>query len=128
MIGKHKPKPRDVRRRDAVLALTEDLPGVAITPVGAGHRQFQVGKKTFAYYLYNHHGDGIISICCKSTHARQQELIARDGERYYSPAYLGADGWVGLRIDLPKIDYDEIVDLILAGYRLQAPQKLLVQL
>ena len=29
----------------------------------ASHAAFLVGKKTFAYYLNNHHGDNIISVC-----------------------------------------------------------------
>jgi hypothetical protein len=27
------------------------------------HATFLVRKKTFAYYLENHHGDGIVSVC-----------------------------------------------------------------
>jgi hypothetical protein len=29
------------------------------------HAGFLVRKKTFAWYLHNHHGDGIVSVSCK---------------------------------------------------------------
>jgi predicted DNA-binding protein (MmcQ/YjbR family) len=32
----------------------------------ADHADFRVRGKVFAYFLNNHHGDGIVSVCCKA--------------------------------------------------------------
>jgi hypothetical protein len=108
--------------------LCETLPEVRVEPAGTQHFALRVGKKTFAWYLNNHHGDGVISLCAKSTLARQRELIARDPARFFFPQYVGAKGWVGLRLDTSKLDWGAVLDLLVAAYRLQAPRKLLAQL
>jgi hypothetical protein len=83
-----------------------------------------VRRKTFAYYLNDHHGDGRVCICCKSSPARQRELISRAPDRYFFPAYLGSKGWVSLRLDLPRIGWDEVFECVIEAYRLQAPRRL----
>jgi phosphoribosylglycinamide formyltransferase-1 len=116
----------DPARLARLLELCQALPEVDIS--GAPHVAFRIGKKTFAYYLDNHHGDGIVSICCKSTLDRQGEWVKRHPDRYYVPAYVGPKGWVALRLDLPRIDYwDEVANLLFAAYRLQAPRRLAEQ-
>jgi hypothetical protein len=40
------------------------LPG-ATRQIYGSHAQFLVWKKTFAYFLDNHHGDGIVAVTCK---------------------------------------------------------------
>jgi phosphoribosylglycinamide formyltransferase-1 len=116
----------DPARLAQLLELCQALPEVDIS--GEPHVTFRIGKKTFAYYLDNHHGDGIVSICCKSTLDLQREWIKRHPDRYYVPAYLGPRGWVALRLDMPRIDYwDEVADLLFAAYRMQAPRRLAEQ-
>lgn len=88
------------------------------------HHVFRVRKKTFAYFLNNHHDDGIVCICCKSTVERQQELIFRDPTRYLIPAYLGPSGWVSLRMDLKTVDWNAATELLFDAYRKQAPKRL----
>ncbi len=117
--------PRDRDRLTKLLGFCEALPEIDIS--GDQHLAFRVRGKTFAYYLDDHHGDGIIALCCKATFAQQQELVARDPERYHVPAYVGAKGWVSLRLDLPRVDWDEVVELLFNAYRLQAPRRLAEQ-
>lgn len=88
------------------------------------HAGFKVRKKTFAYFLNNHHGDGIVGLACKTLPGDNQALIAGDAARFYMPAYIGARGWVGLRLDLPQLDWDEVNELVSLSYRLVAPKKL----
>lgn len=109
-------------------ALGKSLPEAQVLDVPQRHVAFRVGKKTFAYYLNSHHDDGIVSIACKSTSAAQRRLVAGDPASYYAPAYLGASGWVALRLDLPRVDWDSVLELMVAAYRLQAPQRLARQL
>jgi phosphoribosylglycinamide formyltransferase-1 len=90
------------------------------------HASFLVRKKTFVYYLDDHHGDGIVSICCKVALGGNADLIASDPARFYLPAYIGHRGWVALRLDLGAVDWDEVGDLVVDSYRLVAPKRLAV--
>jgi hypothetical protein len=88
------------------------------------HAGFLVRKKIFAYYLDNHHGDGMVAIACKVLPGDNTVLAAADPDRFYLPAYIGSRGWVALRMDLVAIDWDEVAELILGSYRLLAPKRL----
>ena len=112
----------DPKRFARLLGICHSLPEVDIS--GEQHLALRIRKKIFAYFLDDHHGDGIVSICCKSTLARQGELVARHPKKYYVPAYVGPRGWVALRLDQPKVDWDEVAELLFAAYRMQAPRHL----
>jgi predicted DNA-binding protein (MmcQ/YjbR family) len=88
------------------------------------HAQFLVRKKTFAYYLDNHHGDGIVAITGKVLPGDNKALAEAQPRRFYLPAYIGSRGWVALRLDVGKIDWDEVRELILSSYALVAPKRL----
>jgi phosphoribosylglycinamide formyltransferase-1 len=103
------------------------LPEVQHEPIG-DHSSFSVRNKKFAYYLDNHHGDGIVSVCFKTERGENAVLLASDPRRFYSPAYIGPRGWVGLRLDVGKIDWTEIAELVTDSYRLTAPKALSAQL
>src|SRR5262249_21347353 len=100
---------RDPDRLAKLLEFCDALPEAEVS--GEPHRAFRVRGKTFAYYLNDHHGDGIVSLCAKATPQRQRDLVEAEPERYYVPAYLGPKGWVALRLDLPSVDWGEVVDL-----------------
>jgi len=91
------------------------------------HARFLARDKTFAYYLNDHHGDGIVAVCCKAPVGMSAVLIDSDPARFYRPAYLGARGWVSLRLDLDEIDWGEVSDLVTESYRLTAPKRLAAQ-
>jgi hypothetical protein len=88
------------------------------------HASFLIRKKVFAYYLNNHHGDGIVSVCCKVLPGDNQRLIAANPRKFYLPAYIGPRGWVGLRLDLPTVDWAEVQELLRGSYAQIAPKKL----
>jgi hypothetical protein len=122
MLPANKSK-RDQSRLEKLLGIAEALPEVDIRSEGQ-HRGFRVRGKGFAWYLYDHHGDGVVSLSAKSTRERQRELVASDPKRFFVPAYVGPAGWVGLRLDLPGIDWDDVADLLFTAFRLQAPRRL----
>ena len=95
---------------------------------GAGFLRFQVRGKSVAYYLNDHHGDGILSLCCKASPLAQAELVESDPDQFYVPAYIGAKGWVGIRLDLGRVDWSAVKELLFESYRLQAPKRLSRQL
>jgi phosphoribosylglycinamide formyltransferase-1 len=104
------------------------LPGAESFTYGQQHYRFTVGKKKFAYYLNDHHGDGRIGLCCKAGPGEQEALIGSDPEKFYSPAYLGANGWIGVRLDHGDVDWVEIAELVTESYRLLAPKRMVAQL
>jgi hypothetical protein len=111
--------PRLIRLAEIVLT----LPETSRKNLG-GHAGFSVRKKIFAYFLNDHHGDGIVSVSCKALPGENTSLIAAQPKRYYLPAYVGPRGWVALRLDRGKIDWREVRELLLAAYLLTAPKKL----
>jgi predicted DNA-binding protein (MmcQ/YjbR family) len=82
------------------------------------HGIFTVRKKVFAYFLQNHHGDGIVSVCVKVLPGDNQRLIDSDPKRYYMPAYIGPRGWVAYRLDTPKPLWSEVKELVKGSYEL----------
>lgn len=99
------------------------LPEATRTMMGR-HAGFFVRKKTFAYYLDDHHGDGIVGINCKVLPGDNTALISSDPTRFYLPAYIGSKGWVGLRLDTAAVDWEEVEELLTHSYRLIAPKTL----
>jgi hypothetical protein len=47
---------------------------------------------------------------------------------FHVPRYLGHRGWVGLWLDLPRIDWWEVESALAAAYRLTAPKSLVARL
>jgi predicted DNA-binding protein (MmcQ/YjbR family) len=88
--------------------------------VQGSHAGFTVKKKTFAYFVNDHHGDGIVGVWCKVLPGDNVALIAASPKRFYMPAYVGPRGWVGLRLDGKKIDWEEVEELARGSYQLVA--------
>ena len=107
------------RVKKICLALPE-----AICELHGDHASFLVRKKTFTYYLNNHHGDGIIGINCKVLPGDNAALAKSNPSRFYLPAYIGPRGWVALRLDVGKGDWSEVSELMMTSYRLVAPKTL----
>jgi len=92
--------------------------------IRGSHAQFLVRKKTFAYFLNDHHGDGIVSVSCKVLAGDNARLVEAQPHRFYLPAYIASRGWVALRLDTGKVDWDEVRELLLGSYLLVAPTRL----
>jgi predicted DNA-binding protein (MmcQ/YjbR family) len=88
------------------------------------HAGFLVRKKTFAWFLNDHHGDRIVSVSCKVLPGDNNALTKANPERFYLPAYMAHRGWVALRLDIPKIDWAEAGELVRGSYQLVAPKTL----
>ena len=87
------------------------------------HAAFLIRKKTFLYFLNDHHGDGIVSVCARVLPGDNARLVTADPERFYLPAYIGPRGWVALRLDRGPIDWGEVEELVAGSYRAAAPKK-----
>jgi len=111
--------PRVSRLTEIALALPETT-----RQVYGSHAQFLVRKKTFAYFLDNHHGDGMVGVTCKVMPGENSALVAAQPLRFYLPAYLAWRGWVALRLDTGRINWNEVRDLLVGSYLLLAPKNL----
>ncbi len=114
---------RNDPRLTRLSALAHALPDVTRQIYGS-HAQFLVRRKTFAYFLDNHHGDGIVAVTCKVLPGDNKALTEAQPDRFYLPAYLASRGWVALRLDIGKIEWDEVNDLLTGSYALIAPRRL----
>lgn len=110
------------QRRARLITICAALPEAR--QAGEPHIGFRVRGNTFAFYLDNHHGDGRIALCCKVSPGEQDVLLKIDAERFFIPAYLAAKGWIGVRLDLPELDWADISQLVRDSYRLIAPKRL----
>jgi predicted DNA-binding protein (MmcQ/YjbR family) len=97
------------------------LPEAARRDSGS-HATFLVRERPFAYFLNNHHSDGIVSVACKALQG-DNALAAAQPTRFYLPAYIGSRGWVALRLDNGEIDWDEVAELVTGSYRLTGPKR-----
>jgi|SRR5271167_3619081 len=119
MVKRSAEEPRLTRLTEIALELPE-----AARRVLGSHAQFLVRKKTFAYFLDNHHGDGIVAFACKVLPGDNKALAQAQPNRFYLPAYIASKGWVALRLDAGKVDWDEVRELLLGSYALVAPKRL----
>jgi len=113
-------------RRDQLVRICAALPEVTIEPAGE-HLAIRIRKKTMAWYQFDHHGDSMVSLVCKSSPAAQRRFIKTDPETFFVPDYLGARGWLGIRLDLAEVDWEAISDFLTTAYQTLAPRKLAAQ-
>ena len=110
-------------KRERVTAICRALPSAEHKHQG-DHTVYRVRGKVFAYFLDNHHGDGIVSVCVKSQLGENADRARLDPERFYLPAYIGPRGWFGMRLDRGRVPWREVAEVIERSYRLTAPQSL----
>ena len=111
------------QRKAQLLKICTALPELTVEEA-CDHLCFRIRKKTVGYYLFDHHGDGIIAFCCKSSLSEQRRLVASDADIFFVPSYVGPKGWVGVRMDLETVDWITIEELACAAYQSLAPRKL----
>jgi hypothetical protein len=115
--------PKAVHARVGRLAAA--LPQVTET-VSHGSPCWRVAdKRMFAYFWHNHHSDDRTAVLVKTSGIEEQEmLIDLDPDIYFKPPYLGPSGWVGIRLDLPDTDWDQVEYRLRESWRRAAPPKL----
>ena len=117
------PKTTAATALSKISKMCADLPETK-REIMSSHAAFTVRGKKFAYLLDNHHGDGILALCFRGAAGEQQMWIDLDAKRFYKPAYIGAQGWVGLRLDIGATNWGEVEARLISSYRLAAPKTL----
>jgi predicted DNA-binding protein (MmcQ/YjbR family) len=118
---------KEDRRLNRLTKICLALPEATMCRQGS-HAGFLVRKRTFAYFLNDHHGDGIVAVTCKVLPGENKALATAQPGRFYLPAYIGPRGWLALRLDVGEVDWDEVAELVACSYRLVAPKRLAAQL
>ncbi len=95
--------------------------------ISHGSPTFWGGKKTFASFHDNHHGDGRVSLWLKLPPGAQEELVEAQPKRFFVPPYVGPSGWVGVLLE-GKVDWDLVNNLLEDGYRTVAPKRAIAKL
>ena len=109
--------------REICLALPE-----ATEKIAWGAPTFRVRDKLFCHYHVNHHGDERVAIWCKAPPGAQELLVASDPKRFFVPPYVGPSGWVGVRLDVGRVRWKDVAELLEESWRMTAPKRLLSEL
>jgi phosphoribosylglycinamide formyltransferase-1 len=94
-----------------------------------GSAGFRVGEsksgKYFAYFSDRPHGHERIALLVKTSGMDElMSLVEDQPETYFKPAFYGASGWVGLVLDRPGLDWDEVSAWLQRSWRSVAPKRL----
>jgi phosphoribosylglycinamide formyltransferase 1 len=94
-----------------------------------GSPGFRVGGeksgKYFAYFADQHHGTPHIALLARTGSMDELlNLVETQPEIYFKPAYYGASGWVGIILNRPGVDWDEVATWLQRSWRSVAPKRL----
>ena len=111
-----------VRQRALALEETHERPSF-------GAPGWRVGSETtgkyFAYFAQSHHGEASIALLVKTTGTDEQRaLIDADPDLYYAPKFYGKSGWIGIRLDQGRTDWDHIAEWLHKSWCQVAPRRL----
>lgn len=89
-----------------------------------GEPTFRVNNKLFAMFASagNHHGGGTDAVWIKSTPVNQGFLLRAKPRRYFSPPYVGASGWIGVRLD-GRVNWRDVAELLSDAHEMTAGGK-----
>jgi hypothetical protein len=88
---------------------------------------FVRGRRVFVNFADRHHDDRL-AFWCAAEPGERDALVARYPDRFFVPPYVGHRGWLGGYLDVERVDWVEIAEIVREAYRLIAPKKLLSQL
>lgn len=81
--------------------------------------------KYFAYFSKRHHGEPHIALLAKTSGADEMaDLVARDPETFFRPAYYGASGWIGIILNRAGVDWNQVEYWVQRSWRSAAPKRL----
>ncbi|HEY9090308.1 phosphoribosylglycinamide formyltransferase [Parasphingorhabdus sp.] len=81
--------------------------------------------KYFAYFSHHHHGEAGSSLLVKTSGLDEQAaLLEADPDQYFAPKFYGKSGWIAIRLDTGRTDWDHIASWLQKSWRLVAPKRL----
>ena len=85
-------------------------------------------KTSFVTMDTYHHGAEHYSCWVAAPMGAQEMLVDGKPEVFFRPPYVGDRGWVGIRLDVPEVDWGEVEMIVRDAYRLVAPPALVDRL
>jgi predicted DNA-binding protein (MmcQ/YjbR family) len=85
------------------------------------------GRKVFAMYAVNHHGDGRIALWLNTPEGMQDAYVRAEPKHFFVPPYVGPGGWLGVRLDV-GLAWKRVAPIVRAAYQRVAPAGLSNQL
>ena len=80
-------------------------------------------RKVFVTFAGRHHDDRVACWCAAAADERDA-LVGEDQERFFVPPYVGGRGWLGVYLDVDRVDWAELGEIVREAYRLIAPKRL----
>lgn len=111
---------------DRVRAICLAFPEVSERP-SHGSPAFFVRRQFVMLWPDGHHEHDFPHLWCAAPPGAQEEGVATDPQRYFRPPYVGARGWLGVRLD-GDVDWDEVAERCQDAYRTVAPARLVTLL
>ena len=110
-----------------IAGIVESFPEAEAKPTGR-HMSLEVRNKRFGWFMIDHHGDGRVDLNCKAS-AEMHDILQRlVPAHFHVPKYVGSKGWVGVWLDVPKLDWAAVELALREAYVRVAPKKLVSQL
>jgi hypothetical protein len=106
------------RLRAICLALPETTEKIAWS-----EPTWRVRGKLFAQLDDHHHGADHLAVWLPAPLGEQEAMVFTDPARFFRPPYVGARGWVGVRID-GQVDWAVVSKLVAQAYGMVAPPRL----
>ena len=119
--------PNGDKQRERIAKIVARLPEAEAKRIGR-HMSLEVHKKRFAWFMIDHHGDGRVDLNCKASADMHDILHGLMPKHFHVPKYVGHKGWVGIWLDVPKVDWAAVEMALRAAYGLVAPKKLVAEL
>jgi hypothetical protein len=114
-------KPDGAEEIERVRRICLALPGTW-EKLSHGEPTWFVGKKVFAMFSNNHHGDGHVAVVMPSAIGIQEMLIKKSPQKFYRPPYVGVRGWIG--VEVSRVSDKELSLHLKEAWQLIAPRKL----
>jgi hypothetical protein len=103
-------RPSDPGTTARLRSICEALPD-ATEKLSHGEAAWFVGGRSFAT-TSDHHHDDRLAVWLAAPAGRQESLVETDPGRFFRPPYVGQRGWVGVYLDVPNVDWDELASLL----------------
>lgn len=108
--------------------IARNLPEV-IRKTSHGSPGWAVGSeksaKLFAILADRHHGEEAVGLLVKASGPDEMTgLIEAQPDVYYWPKYYGASGWLGIKLNRPDADWDQVSEWLERSWRACAPPRL----
>ena len=87
-----------------------------------GAPAFYAGRQFVMLWPDGHHDHDFAHLWCAAPPGMQAQLIAAAPERIFRPPYVGARGWIGVRLD-GDVDIEEVEMFIDDAYRCVATSR-----